>query len=182
MKKSIAVLMSLLMLFALLVPAYAAKSEDLPYPDSRFFDYRDYRIHYRVLKAADERDQILFLHGFGVIAGTVCFSTVAAFQCVAAVECLFTICIFNVPIIAYPDCLQIRAVVEHLVQVACAIARITLEGAEVKCSQAAAPPEHLPHIINLACIEPRAKGNRSEFLAIHKHKSNMCNIGCRQVC
>jgi len=40
----------------------------------------------------------------------------------------------------------------------------------------------LAFIINLACIEPRAKGNRSEFLAIHKHKSNMCNIGCRQVC
>lgn len=76
MKKSIAVLMSLLMLFALLVPAYAAKSEDLPYPDSRFFDYRDYRVHYRVLRAADEKDQILFLHGFA--ASTYCWNNLAA--------------------------------------------------------------------------------------------------------
>ena len=96
---------------------------------------------------------VLVDDGFGVIARTVCFRTVAAFQCVAAVECLITFCIFDIPIVVDPDCLQIRAVVEHLVQVACAIARITLEGAEVKCSQVAAPTEHLPHIINLACIE-----------------------------
>ena len=45
--------------------------------------------------------------GFGVIAGTVCFCTVAAFQCIAAGECFITRCIFDIPIIAYPDCFQI---------------------------------------------------------------------------
>ncbi|MBQ6065878.1 MAG: alpha/beta fold hydrolase [Clostridia bacterium] len=64
------------MFFVLLVPVHAASSEDLPYPDSQYFDYQDYRLHYRVMQAAEEKGQILFLHGFA--ASTYCWNGLAA--------------------------------------------------------------------------------------------------------
>ena len=76
MKKSIAVLLSVFFLFSFFVPAFAATEADLPYPDSQFFAYKDYRLHYRVLKAENEKDQILFLHGFA--ASTYCWNNLAA--------------------------------------------------------------------------------------------------------
>lgn len=76
MKKTIAVLLSVFFLILLFVPAFAAAEENLPYPDSRFFVFKDYRLHYRVLKAENEKDRILFLHGFA--ASTYCWNNLAA--------------------------------------------------------------------------------------------------------
>ena len=63
MKKTIAFIMSLLLLLAAAAPA-AAAADGAPYPDSAFFSYKDYTLHYRVQEAKNPRGQIMFLHGF----------------------------------------------------------------------------------------------------------------------
>ena len=74
MKKLLSLLLCAALLLVLASPALAA--EDLPYPDSAFFTYEDYTIHYRVQKAAEEKGQILFLHGFA--ASTYCWRNLTA--------------------------------------------------------------------------------------------------------
>lgn len=64
MKRFFALLLSVLLLAALAVPAFAAGETAPPYADSAWFTYGDYRIHYRVLEADSPKGQILFLHGF----------------------------------------------------------------------------------------------------------------------
>ena len=76
MKRLLAFLLCAALLRALTAPASAADDETLPYPDSAFFNYGDYTIHYRVQKADDEKGQILFLHGF--LASTYCWQNLAA--------------------------------------------------------------------------------------------------------
>lgn len=61
-------LISVLLVFTLILPfactAFAAK-DFLPYPDSRFFDYGDYSIHYRIIPAKTTfKGRVLMLHGF----------------------------------------------------------------------------------------------------------------------
>lgn len=64
MKKILSVILCAVMLFGLCVPALAAAPQELPYADSAFFDYGEYRLHYRVKEASSPKGQIMMLHGF----------------------------------------------------------------------------------------------------------------------
>ncbi len=64
MKKILAFVLSLTMLFSLAIPAFA--SYETPFEDSLFFEYEDYSIHYRVLEAEEEKGQIFMIHGFAL--------------------------------------------------------------------------------------------------------------------
>lgn len=64
MKKILSVILCAVMLFGLCAPALAAAPQELPYADSAFFDYGEYRLHYRVKEASSPKGQIMMLHGF----------------------------------------------------------------------------------------------------------------------
>jgi len=64
MKKVTAIFLSILMIFAAAVPAFAAY--ETPFEDSLFFEYEDYSIHYRKWEAENAKGQILMLHGFAL--------------------------------------------------------------------------------------------------------------------
>lgn len=65
MKKILSVVLVLSMLFALAITANATQIPEKPYENSRFFNYKDYTLHYRVYDGdpADEK-KILLIHGF----------------------------------------------------------------------------------------------------------------------
>lgn len=77
MKKLISVLLCFVMLFTLFMPAYASgePSATLPFEDSRFFEYGDYSIHYRMLEAENAKGQIFMIHGFAM--SSWCFNELA---------------------------------------------------------------------------------------------------------
>lgn len=65
--KLLSVLLSVILITASVVPAFAADTDvpSLPYEDSRFFDDGDYSVHYRVIPCTGEfKGRILFIHGF----------------------------------------------------------------------------------------------------------------------
>ena len=62
MKKITALFLSIIMIFALMIPAFAVT--ETPYSDSEFFEYEDYTVHYRQWKAENPKGQIIMLHGF----------------------------------------------------------------------------------------------------------------------
>lgn len=64
MKKIIALVLSLVMALSLTVPAFAAY--DTPFDDSKFFEYEEYSIHYRVWEAENAKGQIFMIHGFAL--------------------------------------------------------------------------------------------------------------------
>lgn len=64
MKKVTAIFLSILIIFAAAVPAFAAY--ETPFEDSLFFEYEDYSIHYRKWEAENAKGQILMLHGFAL--------------------------------------------------------------------------------------------------------------------
>lgn len=64
MKKILSVILSLCLLFAAAVPAFAAY--ETPFEDSLFFDYEDYSIHYRKWDAENPKGQIFMIHGFAL--------------------------------------------------------------------------------------------------------------------
>lgn len=66
MKRLISVLCVITLLFsAFSVVSFAGGDEFKPYEDSRFFEYGDYSIHYRVLPAEGEfKGRVMMLHGF----------------------------------------------------------------------------------------------------------------------
>lgn len=64
MKKLISALLCCMLLFACASAAFAARDASLPYPDSAFFTYEDYTLHYRVQDAKNAKGQIMFFHGF----------------------------------------------------------------------------------------------------------------------
>lgn len=64
MKKFTAIFLSILMIFAAAVPAFA--TYETPFEDSLFFKYEDYSIHYRKWEAENAKGQILMLHGFAL--------------------------------------------------------------------------------------------------------------------
>lgn len=64
MKKILALILTVVMLFAAAIPAFAAY--ETPFEDSKFFEYGDYSIHYRVFEAEDEEGQIFMIHGFAL--------------------------------------------------------------------------------------------------------------------
>ncbi len=64
MKKIFALILSLVMMLAVASPAFAAY--ETPFDDSKFFEYEEYSIHYRVFEAENEIDQIFMIHGFAL--------------------------------------------------------------------------------------------------------------------
>ena len=64
MKKILSVILSLCLLFAAAVPAFAAY--ETPFEDSLFFEYEDYSIHYRKWDAENPKGQIFMIHGFAL--------------------------------------------------------------------------------------------------------------------
>ncbi len=64
MKKILAFLLSIVMLFTVSIPAFAAY--ETPFEDSEFFEYGKYSIHYRVFEAENEVGQIFMIHGFAL--------------------------------------------------------------------------------------------------------------------
>lgn len=66
MKRLISALCVITLLFsAFSVVSFADSDEFKPYEDSRFFEYGDYSIHYRVLPAEGEfKGRVMMLHGF----------------------------------------------------------------------------------------------------------------------
>lgn len=73
MKKLLSAVLSLVLFFAVAIPAFAAY--ETPYEDSEFFEYEGYSIHYRKWEAEDEKGQILMLHGFA--DNTYCWTDIA---------------------------------------------------------------------------------------------------------
>ena len=66
MKKIISIICVIAVIFSSLTVFSFAGNEDFkPYDDSRFFEYGDYEIHYRVVPAEGEmKGRIMMLHGF----------------------------------------------------------------------------------------------------------------------
>lgn len=64
MKKVLALVLSIVMLFAAAIPAFAAY--ETPFEDSLFFEYEDYSIHYRKWEAENAKGQIFMIHGFAL--------------------------------------------------------------------------------------------------------------------
>ena len=66
MKKSISILCVIAVIFsAFSVFTFAADTNYKPYEDSRYFEYGDYDIHYRVVPAkGEQKGRIMMLHGF----------------------------------------------------------------------------------------------------------------------
>ena len=65
-KRVLSVLLSIVMMLAVCVPAFAADSDALPYENSRFFTYGDYELHYRyTAHEGAYKGRIMFIHGFG---------------------------------------------------------------------------------------------------------------------
>lgn len=64
MKKILALILSIVFAFSVVVPAFAAY--ETPFEDSQFFEYEDYSIHYRVWEAENSKGQIFMIHGFAL--------------------------------------------------------------------------------------------------------------------
>lgn len=73
-KRIIAITLSIIMLFSISVTAFAANPET-PFDDSKFYEYGEYNIHYRVWKADNEKGQIFMIHGFAL--SSYCFTSLA---------------------------------------------------------------------------------------------------------
>ena len=65
MKKFLSLILVTIMLLSFGVGVFAASIPEKPYDNSRFFDYKDYTLHYRVYDGdpADKK-QLLLVHGF----------------------------------------------------------------------------------------------------------------------
>lgn len=64
MKKIISILLTFTLILSFSCVGFAA-DEFMPYPDSQFFEYGDYSLHYRVISAEGTfKGRILMLHGF----------------------------------------------------------------------------------------------------------------------
>ncbi len=88
MKKRItALLIALVSLFALAAPAFADTARyETPFEDSRFFEYGEYVIHYRVMEADEKKGQIFMIHGFAL--SSYCFEKLAKLLCAAGYTCV----------------------------------------------------------------------------------------------
>ena len=77
MKKITALLLSVVLLASFMLPAFAAGTDIVtPYEDSRFFEYGEYTVHYRVLEAENPVGQVFMIHGFAL--SSYCFTPLAA--------------------------------------------------------------------------------------------------------
>lgn len=88
MKKFISILCVFAMIFSTMgVAVYADSAETKPYEDSRFFEYGDYDIHYRVVPAKGEmKGRIMMLHGF--LCSTYAWRNMAPILADAGYECV----------------------------------------------------------------------------------------------
>ncbi len=68
MKKTLSLVLSLLMVFSLFAfSSYAAVGDAVPFENSLYFENGDYRIHYRTYgDSSSNRGQVMLLHGFGL--------------------------------------------------------------------------------------------------------------------
>lgn len=88
MKKIISILCVIaITLSAFSVFASADKNEFMPYEDSRFFEYGDYDIHYRVIPAEGKmKGRIMMLHGF--LCSTYAWRNMAPILAKEGYECV----------------------------------------------------------------------------------------------
>lgn len=63
MKKILALVMSLILIFSFVPVVFAAEGEK-PFDNSNFFTYGDYTIHYRNYDSDENKNQIMLIHGF----------------------------------------------------------------------------------------------------------------------
>ncbi len=63
MKKLMALVISLALIFSLSLTSYAA-AEQKPFDNSCFFKCGDYTLHYRVYDSSEDKNRILLIHGF----------------------------------------------------------------------------------------------------------------------
>ena len=73
LKKPLALLLGMLFAVLLCAPAFAAM--ETPFENSRFFDYGDYSVHYRVFEAEEPKGQVFMIHGFAL--SSYCFVPLA---------------------------------------------------------------------------------------------------------
>ena len=73
LKKPLALLLGLLFAVLMCAPAFAAM--ETPFDNSRFFDYGDYSVHYRVFEAEEPKGQVFMIHGFAL--SSYCFVPLA---------------------------------------------------------------------------------------------------------
>lgn len=67
MKKIIAIIVSVIMVFSCASVAFAADiTEEKPFENSEFFNIGDYTLHYRTYEPAVAIKQVMLLHGFGL--------------------------------------------------------------------------------------------------------------------
>lgn len=88
MKKFISIICVIAMVFSSLgLAVYANDAEFKPYEDSKFFEYGDYNIHYRVVPAKGEmKGRIMMLHGF--LCSTYAWRNMAPILAEAGYECV----------------------------------------------------------------------------------------------
>ncbi len=88
MKKIISILCVIaITLSAFSLFAFADENEFMPYEDSRFFEYGDYDIHYRIVPAEDEmKGRIMFIHGF--LCSTYAWRNMAPILAKEGYECV----------------------------------------------------------------------------------------------
>ena len=83
-------ILSILCVFAIIftsISAFAANTEYKPYEDSRYFEYGDYDIHYRVIPAkGEQKGRIMMLHGF--LCSTYAWRNLAAELSEEGYECV----------------------------------------------------------------------------------------------
>ena len=73
LKKTLAVLLSSLLMLGLMAPAFASVAT--PFDNSRFFETGEYSIHYRVFEAPQKKGQVFMIHGFAL--SSYCFQALA---------------------------------------------------------------------------------------------------------
>lgn len=78
MKKIMALVLSVVLILSFVPMAFAGE-EAKPFDNSNFFTYGDYTIHYRTYDSAENKNQIMLIHGF-------CLST-ASLEGIAAEYC-----------------------------------------------------------------------------------------------
>lgn len=88
MKKTISILcVFAIILTSLSIFAFAADTSYKPYEDSRYFEYGDYDIHYRVIPAeGEQKGRIMMLHGF--LCSTYAWRNMARILAEAGYECV----------------------------------------------------------------------------------------------
>ncbi|MBQ2902858.1 MAG: alpha/beta hydrolase [Clostridia bacterium] len=88
MKKFISIICIIAVVFsALTVFSFAENENFKPYDDSRFFEYGDYEIHYRIVPAKGEmKGRIMMLHGF--LCSTYAWRNMASILSEEGYECV----------------------------------------------------------------------------------------------